>query len=228
MRQIIFDVLNFFFPVYCPVCGVPLAVRKQVICLPCELKMPRAGYIDDPENPVAQLFWGRTKVELAVSFFRFEKGSKYQKLLHLLKYKGDKRVGVFLGRLLGAELKDSEFAMCDYIVPVPLHPKKKRKRGFNQSEIIANGVSLVIGIPVRTNILYRNLYTGTQTKKSRFERFQNVENVFRTESWNIDKENCSVLLIDDVVTTGSTLEACVETLLKHEGMKVYVATVACA
>jgi len=228
MRQIIYDLLNFLFPRYCPVCGTPMAVRKQIICLSCELKMPRAGYIDDPENPVAQLFWGRTKVELAVSFFRFEKGSKYQKLLHLLKYNGDKKVGVFLGQLLGAELKDSAFDRCDYILPVPLHPKKEKKRGYNQSEIIANGVSAVMDIPVKTDFLYRGSNTETQTRKSRFERFQNVENVFRIEEVNIDKKSCSVLLIDDVVTTGSTLEACVEALLKQDGIKVYVATVACA
>ncbi len=228
MRHVIFDLLNFLFPMYCPVCGTPMAIRKQVICLSCELKMPRAGYIDDAENPVAQLFWGRTKVELAVSFFRFEKGSKYQKLLHLLKYKGDKRMGIFLGQLLGAELLGSEFEQCDYILPVPLHPKKQKKRGFNQSEIIANGVSAVMGIPVETDFLYRDSDTDTQTRKSRFERFQNMENVFKINSLNIDIENCSVLLIDDVITTGSTLEACVETLLKQEGIKVYVATVACA
>lgn len=205
-----------------------MAIRKQVICLPCELHMPRADYTFDAENPVAQLFWGRTKIEAATSFFRFEKGSKYQKLLHLLKYKGDKNVGVFLGKLLGAELKESVFNRCDFIVPVPLHPRKKKKRGYNQSEIIANGVSTIMGIPVRKDILFRDKFTDTQTKKSRFERFRNVENVFRIEPLNIEKGGLSVLLIDDVVTTGSTIEACSETLLKYEGMKVYVATVACA
>ena len=228
MKQLIYDLLNFFFPVYCPVCGTPMSIRKQVLCLPCELKMPRAGYVSNPENPVAQLFWGRTKVEAATSFFRFEKGSKYQKLLHLLKYNGDKKVGLFLGKLLGTDLKDTLFNDCDYIVPVPLHPKRQRKRGYNQSEIIAMGLSSIIEVPVMTNILYRNSFTSTQTKKSRFERFLNVEHVFMLKPQNLQKKNCSVLLVDDVVTTGSTLEACVETLLQMEGIKVYVATVACA
>jgi len=228
MNQLIYDLLNFFFPVYCPVCGTPMSVRKLVLCLPCELKMPLAGYASNPENPVAQLFWGRTKIEAATSFFRFEKGSKYQKLLHLLKYKGEKNVGVFLGKLLGTELKETPFGQCDYIVPVPLHPKKMRKRGYNQSEIIATGLSSILEIPVITNILYRTSFTGTQTKKTRFERFLNVEHVFTLNEQGIRKENCSILLIDDVVTTGSTLEACVETLLQKEGVKVYVATVACA
>lgn len=228
MRQEICDLLNFIFPVYCPVCGIPLSVRKQVLCLPCELKMPRAEYISNPDNPVAQLFWGRTKVEAATSFFRFEKGSKYQKLLHLLKYNGDKKMGIFLGKLLGTELKETQFGQCDFIIPVPLHPKKKRKRGFNQSEIIAIGMSSILDIPVLTNILYRSSFTSTQTKKNRFDRFLNVEHVFTLKPQNIEKEKCSVLLIDDVVTTGSTLEACVNTLLQYEGMVVYIATLACA
>lgn len=228
MKLLIYDLLNFFFPVYCPVCGTPMSVRKLVLCLPCELKMPLARYVSNPENPVAQLFWGRTKIEAATSFFRFEKGSKYQKLLHLLKYNGEKKVGIFLGKLLGTELKDTLYGQCDYIIPVPLHRKKKRKRGYNQSEIIAIGLSSILDIPVMTNILYRTSFTSTQTKKTRFERFLNVEHVFTLKPQNITKENCSILLIDDVVTTGSTLEACVETLLQKEGVKVYVATVACA
>lgn len=228
MRQWIYDILNFFFPVYCPVCGATIVVRNQFLCLPCELNMPRASFSDHSDNPVAQLFWGRVKVEAASSFFRFEKGSRYQKLLHLLKYKGDKTIGIYLGKLLGTELKDSIFIQCDYIVPVPLHPKKERKRGYNQSEVIARGVSFITGIPVRTDLLFRDSFTSTQTRKSRFERFQNVENVFRFESINIEKSKCSFLVIDDVVTTGSTLEACAATMLKKKGIKVYIATVACA
>lgn len=228
MKQWLYDILNFFFPVYCPVCGVPMSLRKQVICLSCELKMPLSGYTSNPDNPVAQLFWGRTKVEAATSFFRFEKGSKYQKLLHLLKYNGDKDVGIFLGKLLGTVLKETVFENCDYIVPVPLHPKKERKRGYNQSEIIARGLSSILHIPVNTNILYRASFTSTQTRKTRFERFLNVEHVFQIRLQDLKKDHCSILLIDDVVTTGSTLEACVEALLKKDGVKVYVATVACA
>ena len=228
MRLWIYDMLNFFFPVYCPVCGATISVRNQLMCLHCEINMPRADFADPADNPVAQLFWGRVEVEAATSFFKFEKGSRYQKLLHLLKYKGDKTVGVYLGKLLGTELKDSVFNQCDYIVPVPLHPKKERKRGYNQSEIIAVGTSFITGIPVRTDLLFRDSFTATQTRKSRFERFQNVENVFRFESSRIEKRGCSILVIDDVVKTGSTLEACALVLLKKKGVKIYLATVACA
>jgi len=137
-------------------------------------------------------------------------------------------MGVFLGKLLGTELKETLFNQCDYIVPVPLHPKKERKRGYNQSEIIALGLSSVLDIPLKTDILYRTSITSTQTRKTRYERFLNVEHVFSIKAQNIEKENCSVLLIDDVVTTGSTIEACVETLLQLEGIRVFVATVAYA
>ncbi len=228
MRQWIYDILNFFFPVYCPVCGATIAVRMQLLCLHCELNMPRAGFSDPADNPVAQLFWGRVKLEAATSFFKFEKGSRYQKLLHLLKYKRDKTMGIYLGKLLGSDLKDTIFMHCDYIVPVPLHLRKERKRGYNQSEIIARGVSFIMGIPVRTDLLFRDAFTATQTRKSRFERFKNVENVFRFEPSNMEKGKCSILIIDDVVTTGSTLEACTMTMLKKEGVRVFIATVACA
>ena len=226
--QWIYDLVNFFFPLYCPVCGIPVTLRKQKLCLQCELDMPRAGFPDPRDNPVAQLFWGRVRVAAATSFFRFEKGSRYQKLLHILKYNGDQAMGLYLGKLLGSELKDSVFGQCDYLVPVPLHEQKMRKRGYNQSEIIANGVSIVTGIPVRIDLLFRDGVTSTQTRKSRFERFKNVEKVFRFESGNLESSGCSILLLDDVVTTGSTLEACASALLEKKGIKVYVATVACA
>lgn len=228
IKQWVHDIIGLFFPLYCPVCGIPLYVSGEVICLSCELKMPRTDYTDDPDNPVAQLFWGRVKLDGATSLFRFEKGSKYQPLLHLLKYKGQKRIGIFLGRMLGAEVGCHPFRKADYIVPVPLHKKRQKKRGYNQSEIIAAGVSRVTGIPINTRIIQRDRDTDSQTEKSRFERWENMEHVFSLQKDATSLCGCSFLLIDDVVTTGSTLEACAETLLKIAGAKVYVATVACA
>jgi ComF family protein len=228
MRQWIHDTVSFFFPVYCKVCGKPLHVPGEVICLGCELEMPRTGYSAEPDNPVAQLFWGRVWLEGATSLFRFEKGSRYQSLLHGLKYNGQKKIGIFLGKMLGAEIHDYPFGRTDLIVPVPLHWKKERKRGYNQSEIIALGVSGVTGIPVNSGVLLRNRETDTQTMKSRYERWENMEHVFSLQEEASLLSGKTVLLIDDVVTTGSTLEACAEVLLSVPGVKVFVATVACA
>lgn len=228
MRQCIHDIVNFFFPVYCKVCGIPLHVPGEVICLNCEINMPRTEYTMESDNPVAQLFWGRIWLEGATSLFRFEKGSKYQALLHGLKYKGQKQIGIFLGRMLGAEIRGYPFGSAELIVPVPLHWKKQRKRGYNQSEIIASGVSGVTGIPLQSGILIKNRETDSQTLKSRFERWENMEKVFVLQGDAASLAGKVLLLVDDVVTTGSTLEACAEVLLKIPGVKVYVATVACA
>jgi ComF family protein len=182
----------------------------------------------EPENPVSQLFWGRTKIIQATSLFKFEKGSAYQVLLHKLKYRGEKKNGIYLGKLLGKELKNTVFGSCDYIVPVPLHPKKLRKRGFNQASVIARGVSSIIQKPVLEDFLIRRRYSGTQTKKNRFERFLNMESVFILNPKYISYDNHKYLLIDDVVTTGSTLEACSEAISNKIFGDLYAATVAYA
>ncbi len=228
MRQWIHDITGFFFPLYCPVCGKVLYFPGELICLSCEQKMPVTRYISDPDNPVAQLFWGRIEIAGAFSLLRFEKGSRYQPLLHLLKYKGHKKMGVFLGRMLGAALKNSMLAEADLVVPVPLHPKKERTRGYNQSALIAAGVSEVTGIPQHQKILFRRENTGSQTRRNRYERWENMEDVFGLCKGAEGYSDLAVLMIDDVVTTGSTLEACATTLQKMPGTKVFVATVACA
>jgi ComF family protein len=228
MRQWIHDFTTFFFPLYCPVCGTPLYVPGQVICLTCEQKMPRTNYTSDPENPVAQIFWGRVRLEGATSLFRFEKGSAYQSLLHLLKYKGGKNVGHFLGRMLGAEVAGTPFVTAEVLVPVPLHKTRQKARGYNQSELIAAGVSAVTGIPVNTRILQRRTDTDSQTRKSRFERWENMESVFSAGVQAAAFANHTFLLIDDVVTTGSTLESCATILAAIPGSSVYIATIACA
>jgi len=227
VKQWIYDIVSLFFPVYCPVCSMPLTHPGQVICLPCELNMPRTRYATDLENPVAQIFWGRVKLEGASALFRFEKGSKYQVLLHLLKYKSRKDIGIFLGKMIGVEIRGTPFADIDYLVPVPLHPRKQKKRGYNQSEVIASGISLITGIPVHPGILVRERNTDSQTRKNRFQRWQNMEGKFGLKDPSIF-ENCKVMLIDDVVTTGATLEACAATLMQITGIKIYIFTVACA
>ena len=222
------DLLMLFFPVNCILCSKRLHSPGEVICLSCEHKIPRTGYTGQPENPVAMSFWGRIPVEHCTSLFRFEKGSSYQSLLHDLKYRGNKRVGFYLGRLLGHDLKNSPYHSCDVIVPVPIHKKRYRQRGYNQSEIIAKGVSEIVDIPVEPNHLVRKVHKGSQTFMGRYERFENVSGSFAISKKAPPLHGKKILLIDDVITTGATLEACCQVLISHYACRIYMATVCCA
>jgi len=192
------------------------------------MKMPKTGFGDHPDNPVNKIFWGRVPVCSATSLFRFEKGSAYQSLLHDLKYRGNRNIGLYLGRLLGQELVNTAFSQCDLMIPVPLHRKRLNQRGYNQSEIIALGASEITGIPVFTNLIERKQNTRSQTSMNRLERFDNIAAAFFPRNSSVDLTEKKVLLIDDVVTTGATLEACSLVLIKNHGCRVYIATVSYA
>ncbi len=226
--QWLLDLLMLIFPVNCGVCGKRLSSLGGVLCLPCEYKMPKTGFTDYTNNSVCKLFWGRTPVEMATSLFRFQKGSSYQALLHDFKYRGNRKAGFYLGMLLGNELKNTNFSSCDLLVPIPIHKKRLRKRGFNQSEIIARGASQVMGIPLASNILRRSGHQISQTSMGRYERFENVKDNFQLTPKPPDVNGKRILLVDDVVTTGATLEACSEILLRHFKCLIYIATVSCA
>jgi len=221
------DFLQFFFPDLCVACGQILNRQEKVLCAHCMFHIPRTEFHNDPENPVSQLFWGRVKIEHAGSFFYFNKGSSYQPLIHKLKYSGRSDIGIEMGKLFGSELRRSVFAMADLIIPVPLHPTKLKKRGYNQSEMIARGIAQSLVLPVNTHSLLRVESTETQTRKSRFDRFINVEGKFSIEKTS-ELEGKHIILTDDVVTTGSTLEACAIALLCIDGTKVSILTLAVA
>lgn len=225
--QLTDDFMQFFFPDLCVACGQILNKPEKVLCAHCFLHIPRTGFHKDADNPVSQLFWGRVKIEHAASFFYFNKGSAYQPLVHKLKYKGRSDIGIEMGKAFGAELRKSVFALADIIIPVPLHPKKLKKRGYNQSEMIAKGLSLALHIPVNTKSLFRGEATETQTRKSRFDRFRNVEGKFLTNATG-ELEGKHIILADDVVTTGSTLEACAIAILEIKDTKVSILTLAVA
>lgn len=215
---------QLFFPELCITCGDKLLNQEKFICLRCLHDIPRTRFYDQPENKVIQLFWGRVKTEYASSFFFYRKGSRYQKLIHHLKYKGLKELGYETGRLFGSELAESStFPAVDLIVPVPLHPKKFKKRGYNQSEWIAMGIGNVLNIPVCGDNLRRLVFTSTQTRKTRFERWENVEGIFELFHPQL-LANKHILLVDDVVTTGSTLEACAAAIQKAPDVKVSIVT----
>jgi ComF family protein len=222
------DFLSLLFPRICCGCGAVLVRNESVICTECYIEIPRTNYHLSQENPVAQLFWGRCRVEKAASFSYYTKGSRIRRIIHKLKYEGLKDAGTLMGRIYASGLKQSGFLSdIDLIIPVPLHPSKKRRRGFNQCDCICSGISEVSGIPVDNVSLIRISRSDTQTRKSRYERWLNVEGIFEVRK----KEEIAgkhILLVDDVITTGSTIEACVDELLKVENVKVSVIALAVA
>lgn len=222
------NVLDLFFPALCVACGNRLVTQEKFMCIGCWHDLPVTNFHFNNDNKVARLFWGRVKIENATAFFAYNKGSNYQHLIHFIKYKGLKELGFETGRRFGIALSASPcFNSLDVIVPVPLHPKKQKIRGYNQSEWIANGMSGPMKKEVSVNNLQRNLHTSTQTRKTRYERWENVDSIF--EAARPDEfAGKHILLIDDVVTTGSTLESCAFQLLKIENVKVSIATLAYA
>ncbi|MFN6037634.1 MAG: ComF family protein [Bacteroidota bacterium] len=226
--SLVSDLLSLFYPERCAACDKSLYLHEKNICNKCYTELPVTNHYNQRENVVEQIFWGRAKIESAAALWFFHKESRVQKLLHNLKYKGRKGAGVTAGEWLGKKLKEeSAFMDCDFIIPVPLHKKKLRVRGYNQSLCFAEGLSISMGIPIHENGLKRVEYSSTQTKESKFSRWENVSNLFEC----CDKEilqNKHILLVDDVITTGATLEACCIALSKVEKIKISIAAIAYA
>ncbi|PKQ63580.1 hypothetical protein BZG02_09435 [Labilibaculum filiforme] len=222
------DFLNLFYPRLCEACSNYLFKNEDTICTKCLFDLPKTDFHLNKNNPVSILFWGRVNISYAASYYTFSKGSQFQKLIHKLKYHNKKEIGIALGRHFGESLKKSEFFKdIDVIIPVPLHTKKEKIRGYNQAEMVAIGLGTAMQKPIAIKNLVRLIHTESQTKKNKLERWQNVDNIFDLlePSSLINKH---ILLVDDVVTTGSTLEACAHALLKAEGAKVSIATLAYA
>ncbi len=220
--------IALFYPPTCIVCGEPIAHRTAGLCMRCHIGLPRTHLHKELDNRSERLFWGKVHLERVSAFCYYHKGDRFAHLLHLLKYKNRKDVGLIMGRMMGEELSQSGFFTdIDIIVPVPLHVKKKRQRGYNQSEVLAAGVSQVTGLPVQSGGVVRNRYTDTQTRKTVFERWDNVKNVFMVQNSELF---CSkhILLIDDVLTTGATCAACADALLQVEGVRVSILVLAMA
>ncbi len=222
------DLLALLFPRICPACGNSLFRHETCICRLCEYGLPKTGFHEDPDNPVASLFAGRVRLSSATAFLYFNRGNRVQRLIHALKYKGRKDVGVFLGERYGHVLKHAPlFFTADLLVPVPLHPKRYMQRGYNQSEEFAVGLGRAMEVPVDRHLLERAKATETQTRKSRFERYRNVHDIFRVRDPELRK-GMHILLVDDVVTTGATLESCILALQTIPGVKVSVVCIATA
>jgi ComF family protein len=222
------DFISLIFPRICAACGNSLWKSEETLCLSCDFHLPRTNYHLMPGNPVEALFWGRVDLKSAAAFLYFHKGSKVQRLIHHLKYKDRRDIGIYMGRQYGLLLRNSPlFQTVETIIPVPLHIKKLRTRGYNQSEMFADGLAISMNVPVNNVTLYRRTATETQTKKSRFRRWQNVAEVFGVN--NPDTlELKHVLLVDDVITTGATLESCILALSGIRGIHISIAAIAVA
>ena len=220
---------SLLFPRCCVVCGSPLSRGEECLCTCCNIIFPGTGFHLRKDNPVECLFWGRIPgLKRASSFLFYRKGSDFRRILHMLKYGGYKELGEVMGRYMSAELSSGEFFDgVDMIIPVPLHRKKQKLRGYNQSEWIARGIASVTGIPLCAECMIREKNTETQTRKSTFERWENVEGIFRLCD-TVHFEGKHVLLVDDVLTTGATTVACASAFAGVSGIRISVLTLAVA
>lgn len=221
------DLVWMMYPSLCAACNRPLFNGEDCICTPCRFHLPRTGFHLLPGNQIEKQFWGKIKICRATAYLFFSKGQKVQKLIHHLKYKGRKDVGLFIGQLMGNELRNSAFEDTELILPVPLHKARQRRRGYNQSDCLAEGLSAGLKKEFDPYAIERVEATSTQTRKHRYDRYRNVENIFNVRNART-LEGKNILLVDDVITTGSTLISCAETILKIPGTKVSIAAIACA
>lgn len=229
MQTIWTNLLNLFFPNVCRLCERPLIDGEDQICLFCLCDLPRTNFHKQTDNPVEQLFFGRNQIEYATAYFHYEKGGKVQHLIHSIKYHDNKELGSLLGKMIGQELLTDKSPICDIdlFIPVPLHRKRFKQRGYNQSEWIARGIASVWNKPIDTKHLMRADNSNTQTNKSVYDRWLNVCSIFKVNQPE-DLVNKHILLIDDVITTGATISACAKALADIPGIRISVLTLAVA
>ncbi len=220
------DFTTLFFPEYCAACNRSLVKGEESICFYCEMKLPRTTMHDERDNPLERLFWGRSDIEAATSFLKMPKRGMVHQMIHELKYRNNKNVGVRLGKLFGNDLlKSATMNQFDVMIPVPLHPKRLYTRGYNQSDCIVEGLHQTMGGIASCDNLVRIQYNESQTRMGRYERWKNVETIFSVKDPG-QLEGKRVLLIDDVITTGSTIEACANVLTQITGVRLCIATLA--
>ena len=210
--------INLLFPRVCAGCGNILLEGEDTVCTTCRFLLPKTGYELNPDNPLAQMFYGQMPFNAVMAEFFFSKTGKVQHLIHGLKYQGCRENGIFLGQEIGKSLmKAPDYQEIEYIIPIPLHPKKEKIRGYNQSHVIAQGISEIMEIPIAEKCLERSVFTDTQTKKSREERWLNVKDIFELKKPQ-KLQGKHVLLVDDVLTTGATLTVAHATERKATGL----------
>ncbi len=228
VKTIVDSFFHLFYPHICCGCGSDLLQEENMLCLKCIAELPETDFALHANNPVEKTFWGRLPVTSASSQYYFTKDSLIQSLIHQFKYQGNKAIGLWLGKMMGQSfLQTPRFSNIDLILPLPLFPDKEKRRGYNQATLLCDGISEMLQIPVYKKTLRRVRHTETQTHKSRIERWQNVEGVFMVHEPDKISDR-KILLVDDVITTGATLEACGNELLKIAGVTLCIATLAYA
>lgn len=222
------SLLHLLYPHICENCGYDLTGTEEVLCISCIRKMPATSFQLTANNPVEKVFWGRVPVQHAMAGYYFARDGCLQQLIHQFKYKGRKDIAVYLGRQLGLQLKQSNWWQhISLIIPVPLNKMKLRHRGYNQAAMLANGIADILGCDILEDGLSRKAHAVTQTHKTRLERWENVAEVFLLNKQEKVK-NSHVLLVDDVLTTGATLEACGQALLDAGDVTLSICSLAYA
>lgn len=220
------SMVHLLYPRVCAGCGSDIISEEQLICIDCIDSLPLTNFYMHANNPIEKIFWGRLPVASATSHVYFTKQSVMQHLLHQLKYKGKKEVGIYFGKRMGEKMRlSNRYNDISALIPLPLFFKKQKKRGYNQAEMICEGISEVMKVPVLSKMIARTRKTETQTHKSRMKRWENIDGKFELIDGS-GLEGKHVLLVDDVLTTGATLEACGKELLKINNLKLSIATLA--
>jgi len=226
MRAYLSSFISLIYPRICVSCQRTLVDQEENLCLHCLSDLPLTHYHEQTNNPLVEKMISVPHLKNVYTFIKYEKGGIAQKLLHELKYKGNKEIGLMLGQMFADHVsKHLDIAQIDFIIPIPLHKSKLRKRGFNQAAVIAHGFGIQIGLPVNEKVLIRTVKSKTQTKKGKTDRWINVENLFEAATPELIKGQ-SILIMDDVITTGATIEMAAVALTKCNPRHIYLASIA--
>lgn len=228
LQKTTFDLLHFFYPHTCAGCGEAIPSTTQSICVDCLIQLPETRFQHSANNPVERLFYGRLKLRAAMASYFFSKKQALRHIIHAFKYEQNREVCIQMGKLMGEHIKNSErLHPVDYLIPIPIHASRAKKRGYNQAMLLCEGIEQATGIPILANHVCRAKATDTQTRKGRSERWENVAGGFYIEGENKLQQK-HLLLIDDVITTGATLEACGSVIMKAQPASLSIAALAWA
>ncbi len=220
------DFLYLFYPTYCAACNNALHKNERLLCTSCRHELPLGNFHNVNAKKIEKVFYGRVNIENAASLFVFQKNGLVQNLIHNLKYKGREEIGEELGRWLGEKLlQNTDYQDIDSVVPVPLHKKRLRERGYNQVEKFGLEIAKKLNIEYIDAVLKKKLYNTKQSKRNRDSRWVNTSETFDIENASL-LENKHILLVDDIVTTGATIEACAHALKSIPNIKISIATMA--